>query len=163
MKLNLKTTGFVEITNEDLFMIISDYLKHNQNVDLKKLQKDEKKMVAIVERNVDEGASLIAKENTKVGRSEDKQNRVKRYMGFYEAVADILNDLKSKKKNFITWDELYDELILMQDNKGNKKFVINGEKIPMTKVKQYLSPSQIKRQPGLKGVNPDKKNGGLKF
>lgn len=68
-------------------------------------------------------------------------------------------------KYYISFDDLYNLLINVEDSKGNKKFIRNGLPIEKKRFKQYLSSSQLdpKRNPRLKGVKHDKSGEGLDF
>jgi hypothetical protein len=64
----------------------------------------------------------------------------KKWLGFYEAAEEIFKKARSKKKDFMSFDEFYDELLKTKGADGKARFIKNVEPIEVQKVKQYLYP-----------------------
>jgi hypothetical protein len=192
MKLNLKTTGQVEIESADLVAMLTAnsevtallreflasnkkefipmltaYLQKERNLKFLKLEADKsfKKILVLVEQSLDEGVQGFSsgpKTNGRQGKKDvDKRNR--KWTGFYDVVQDIVNEQKNNKKHFISLSEIYDLVLNTLGGDNKPKFIKNGEQIELTRVKQYLSPSQLARQTNMRGIEWDKRREGLKF
>lgn len=168
VKTTLKTTGFVEFDSTTLSTILTAWVKDNLGYNATKIQRssDGKKIVAVIDSVVDGGATPvgIVKEPKKTTSYEGGRHR---WEGFYSSVGEIIEEQKKRKKAFISYDDLLAELHDMENARGEKLFVKEGEALPMAILRHRLAPSQIKRQakgqPNLRGVENDKKNKGLKF
>lgn len=176
MKRNLTTTGSIELEPEDLvtaardylmanedklILFLKDYLKRTENVLVKKVERSGDRVVAIVEGYFDEGARRFSSESKTRGTKKALGGHRKPFVGFYDHTLDIIEAQRKRKKTFISWEDLREELLSIADGKGKPKFEMDGEPIEMSRIKQYLAPSQIKRQKNLRGVKVDKLKGGL--
>jgi hypothetical protein len=185
MKATLKISGIIELSGEDLFGILKEYANNNRkeltpiihnfikekygyapkNIQYNKDNLD--KVAVIIDSTTDEGATPIGKV-TKSVEKVSNEGFTRKWNGLYSAVGEVLETLRKRKKNFISWEDLHAELLDMESDNGKKKlFVIGQDKLPMSVLKHRMAPSQVVRQakstPALRGVMPDKKNGGLKF
>lgn len=166
MKTNLKTTGIVEIEEKDLLLIVKDYVVRTLKLNVTKVQRNDKKIVALVDGEINEGALPIATERKPRMQKKSNAGFNKRWTGFYGAVREIVDSQAAKKKHFISLEDLQEELKYITDENNKPKFVQDGEVMPMNKVRQYLSKSQLAKQSNMKGLKvakDDNGNLGLKF
>lgn len=183
MKLTLRSTGPAELedsdlgaalryrasknkkTNAELTRTITDYLVEVKGMKVLRIQKstDLTQIVAEVEFSVNQGAKMFGSKVKDTPDRASNEGFSKTYKGFYKSVREILDEQKAKKKDYIGFDDLYEQLINETDAKGVKKFVRNGVPIEMSRFKQYLSASQLdpKRNQMMKGVKHDKTGEGL--
>lgn len=176
MKFTQKTTGIAEITDKDLLPIIKDWMRDQHGYTVTKLERGKDKMVVHFVSESDGGVKAFGKPTKDKIERASNEGFQRRWVGVYEAIGEILDSKRKHKKNFISWEDLYEELLAVEDGSGRPKFEKDGKRIEMERVKQYCSPSQIERQAmrklkdgtiagqkNLRGVKPDKKLGGLLF
>lgn len=185
MKANLKIQGHIELTDQDLlrvfrmivlkqtndlFKAVATVVKETYNYTPAKIQKDDEltKVVAIIDEIIDEGAKVLGREPKPTPDRESNAGFVRRWTGFYGAAKDIFDELRDKKKHSLTFNDFYKRLLDYDDVKsGGKLFVKPGPSGPVaietTRVKQYLSPSQLKKTPQMKGIKWDDKSGEFRF
>ena len=165
MKATFKVSGQIEIPYKDLLPIISNYIEETYGYPIAKLQrsKDADKIIAIIDHTKDGGAQRM--DTQKKAKTERRSNEgfSRRWMGFYPTIQEIVEEAKAKKKTYLDFDDLYEQLLSTADVKGHPKFIRNGEPIEPSRVKQYLSPSQLAKTPQTKGMKWDKKNQRLLF
>lgn len=117
------------------------------------------KVVAFIDSPFDAiGAGAFAKH----------QPFTRRWKGFYNSAKDIFDELRKKNKHAISFQEFYDRVLQVQDPAGGKRFIKKDEegkqvKIEEWRVKQYTSPSQLKKTPQMKGIKWDDKKKEFKF
>lgn len=187
MKANLKVQGVIELTPDEILKVLrlivlkraTDFLqavtmvlRENYPYTPTKIQKDEEltKIVAFIDQNIDEGARALGSESKKPVERDSNAGFTRRWTGFYGSARDIFDELRSKKKHSISFKEFYDRLLDYDDVKsGGKQFVKKNpstgemEAIEVTRVKQYLSPSQLKKTPQMKGIKWDEKSQEFRF
>lgn len=163
-KTQMKTTATFRIEQKDLMPIIGEYLKNHFNVHVKKLQYEKFFDIIAIAEDEEGGAKEIgAVEKEEKVERQTNEGFKRNWTGFYQAVREIIDYQSSKKKNFISYEDLYEELQSVPDERGKPRFVRNGVPIEMKRFKQYLSPSQISRQANMKGVKIDRNREGLTF
>lgn len=135
---------------EQLRQIFANYLKRTEGLNVVAIHQKDGKVIL-----------EIQSERTSASTSNGAAHK-RPYAGFYPIVRKILDAQKKRGKNFISWEDLREELLQAKED-GKPKFVVNGKEIEMSRIKQYCSPSQLKRQPNLKMIKPDKKGRGLVF
>lgn len=186
MKATLKVQGQIELTEEDLlkvlrlivlkrasdlFKAVTMVVKENSGYTPTKIQHNDDltKVVAIIDQNIDEGAKALGSEPKGTVERESNAGFVRRWTGFYGTAKDIFDELRQKKKHSISFKDFYDKLLDYDDIKtGGKLFVKpdgSGQLTPIeiTRVKQYLSPSQLKKTPQMKGIKWDEKQQEFRF
>jgi hypothetical protein len=67
------------------------------------------------------------------------------YPGFYKAMKEIIEGLKTSKKNSISYEDFYDKIVNYKAENGSRQFVKNGIPINPDRVKIYISQSQLDR------------------
>jgi hypothetical protein len=185
MKANLEVKGQVQLEEEDITKVLRILaLKQADNIldavskvvyerykfTPIKIQKDDEltKIVAVIDEKLEEGAQLLGKELRHVNR-ESNAGFTRRWNGFYGAAKEIFDELKSKKKHSIGLMDFYTKLLDIDDVRtGGKLFVKPGpdgemQQIELSRVKQYLSPSQLKKTPQVRGIKWDEKNQEFRF
>lgn len=185
MKETVKIQGQYELDKKDLHDILLSYATRNREeltkiiiayfqevygytqVRLQYPADGLDKIVAIINSSKDEGAKPIGTVKTLTGDKASNKGFTRTWNGLYREVGDIIDVLRKRKKSFVSYEDLLAELLDLEDNKGKKLFVKDGQELPMPVLKQRLAESQVKRQaksqPNLRGVKVDKKNGGLSF
>lgn len=183
MKTTLRIQGAYELDNADIISILKDpenrktltpmitnYIKSKYGYPPKSIQYPKDgldRVVAIIDHEVDGGAKPIGITKTTSGEKASTEGHTKVWKGLYEGIGEVIDSQRKRKKDFISWEDLRAELLEMETDRGVKMFVKNGEELPMSIIKHRMAPSQIvrqaKNQANLRGVKPDKKNGGLKF
>lgn len=184
MKTTLKITGTIELADQDLFAIlkdhaiknrhsltpiINDFIKERYGYTPAKIQYPTEgldRIAVIINSTTDEGARPLGTTKATVVK-ESAEGFKRKWNGLYSAVGEIIDLQRTRRKKFISFEDIQAELLSMEDNRGNKLFVKEGVELPMAVIKQRLAPSQVvrqaKSQPNLRGVKVDKKNGGLSF
>lgn len=184
MKLSYEVKGKLQLEDPDLLKVLRlMYVKNSRDVltavktvveeaykvTPHKIQKNEDltKVIAFVDQVVEDGVQALGGEIATPHEHGRGYTFNKRWVGFYPTVKEILDELKKEKKKSIKLDDLYNLLLEVEDAKGVKKFVRTTpdgvETIEKTRVKQYLSPSQLRRVPQTKGVKWDEKTQELRF
>ena len=183
MKPEVKTTfnagGTVEIDSANLSNIIMAWVQDdiskkynfpNKGAISVRLQwpKDgAKRVVALFELTLDEGAKPFGAPPKEPKKTTTYEGKSHKWEGLYAAVGEILDEQRKRKKTFISYDDLLAEMHEMEDNRGHKLFVKGDEQLPMAVLRHRLAPSQLVRQSrgqaNLRGVENSKKDKGLKF
>lgn len=152
----VKFSGKVEISGDDMRKIVDEWFQKHYGHSILGVEYDKKsgKLVAMVEY-----------EHEKPSEPPQDANR---WPGLYAGIGEVIDSYRAKKKRFITYTELLDQLHLLEDNRGQKLFVKpDGTKLPMAIMRHRLAPSQLLRQgkgqTNLKNVKNDRRNGGLSF
>src|SRR5688572_18998333 len=174
--------GTIELSDQDLFEIlredtvarkaltslIMNYIKEKYGFEPKSIQypaKGLQKIAVIIDSTTDGGAIPIGKPLVKNGERKSNAGFKRLWKGLYLSVGDVIADMRKRKKNFISFEDLHAELLDMQHpGKSTKMFVktIEGKKVelPIEVLRQRCAPSQLprqaERQPELKGVKVDK-------
>jgi hypothetical protein len=146
----LKTLGEVSLTIEDIEKLVADFLSKEKKGKLINFQVVDQTFVA----------SFLLTSKKQV--SEKRETNNKSWVGLYPSVRTIITSYKSKKKTSITFEELYDELVKLKDDKGNLLFVRGDQKLEKWRVKQYLAPSQL-FQLDMKGVKRTTDHQGIQW
>lgn len=189
MKASLKVTGIVELDESevaqalklvvlkranDLLSAVTEVIREKTGYIPTKIQKDDdlNKIVAFIDHDVDQGggASPIGKgPKSPINRSSNA-GFDRRWTGFYKTAKEIFDEERAKKKHSLSFMDFYNKLVDFDDVRtGGKLFTkknpVTGamESIEMTRVKQYLTPSQLKKTPQMKGVKWDDKNQEFRF
>lgn len=183
MKTTLKITGAYELDNKDIMAIlldtenrksltpmISQYIVKKYGYAPKSIQYPKDgldRVVCIIDHEVDGGAKPLG---TVRGEQSDKastEGHTKVWRGLYEAIGEVIDAQRKRKKDFISWEDLRAELLEMETDRGQKLFIKDGQELPMGIIKHRMAPSQMvrqaKNQSNLRGIKQDKKNGGLKW
>jgi hypothetical protein len=189
MKTTLRTQGTVELSEKDLIEILKEdsagrktfasmiiaWLRDKHGLDAKSVQwpnGDVNRIAVIVDSTTDGGATPFGKPIGENGPRKSNAGFKRLWKGLYGAVGEVIIDMRKRKKNFISFEDLHAELLDMQHpGKSTKMFVkqIEGKKheLPIEVVRQRCAPSQLprqaQRQKELKGVTVDKKRDGLSF
>ncbi|HYG02034.1 MAG TPA: hypothetical protein VD927_06280 [Chryseosolibacter sp.] len=158
--------------------MIIDFFQDERGMKVLRVQRSENGgMMAEVDLDFKTAYELASKSKGKISNSiklhgTPKKEKIKRSSnegftrsnkGFYSYVAEIIEEYKGNGKSHITFEELHDALMSVPDEKGKPKFEKEGEPIEIGRVKQYLTPSQIARNPIVKGLKRDKEGRGLVF
>lgn len=189
MKASLKVTGVVELDETevaqalklvvlkratDILSAVTAVVKEKTGYIPTKIQKDEdlSKIVAFIDQDVDQGggARPIGKgPRSPINRSSNA-GFDRRWTGFYRTAKEVFDEEKAKKRHTLSFMDFYNKLLDFDDVRtGGKLFIkknhVTGEMEPieMTRVKQYLSPSQLKKTPQMKGIKWDDKNQEFRF
>lgn len=186
MKANLKIQGVIELTDadllkalklivlnrtKDLFSAVTKVVEEVYHYTPVKVQKDDElnKVTAIIDQTIDEGAVALGREPKPAVDRESNKGFTRRWTGFYAASQEIFEELRRKNKHRLSLSDFYKMLLDYDDvASGGKLFVKKGEdgkkeQIELTRVKQYLSPSQLKKTPQMKGIKWDDKAQEFKF
>lgn len=181
MKANLKIQGQIELTEpdllkvlkmivlkqaNDLFKAVTTVVRETYGYTPVKIQKDDNlsRVVAIIDETIDEGAQVLGREPKPLVERETNEGFTRKWTGFYNAAKDIFDELREKKKHSLGFMDFYNRLLDVDDVKtGGKLFVKGGTPIEITRVKQYLSPSQLKKTPQMKGIKWDDKAQEFRF
>lgn len=187
MKANLKIQGVIEMTQEDLFeafrliaqkkvpdviQAVSMLVEQKYQVTPKSIQKNEDltKVTAIIDQVIDQGAQALGRLPKGPIDRESNAGFNRRWTGFYNTAKEIFDEERSRKKHSLSFMDFYNRLLDADDvRSGGKLFIKKNpntgemESIEMTRVKQYLSPSQLKKTPQMKGIKWDDKNQEFRF
>ena len=186
MKANLKVQGVIELKDEDLLKAlrlvvlkrsgdlleaVSTIVKEVYGYTPIKIQKDPDltKVVAIIDQYIDEGAQRLGAEIKPAVDRDSNAGFVRKWTGFYGTAKDIFDEMREKKKHSLSFKDFYATLLTYDDIKsGGKLFVkpdASGSMVPIeiTRVKQYLSHSQLKKTPQMKGIKFDDKSQEFRF
>lgn len=147
---------------KEVTRIITQYLE-SKGMEVNKVQKDSDLTKVVADVIYGEGAKNIVPSAMSTQSANNVQNR--RWLGFYETVSSLIDKHRKKKKTFISYKDLYEELIGVENSEGEKMFVKENEPIEFSRFRQYLSNSQMARQTNMAGVEAKKKGGiaGLSF
>jgi hypothetical protein len=148
------------LKSKELTKIISEYLKTKKGMQVIKVQKYNNLEKVVAEVKYDQGARLIKEETPERAAPE---NYSVRFTGFYDAIKEIIAELRAKKKNSISFEDLYKEIIEFEDSKGVKMFVKNGVPIEKWRFKQYLTKSQLARYDSMRGIKRNSDGTGITF
>lgn len=186
MKANLKVQGVIELRDEDLLKAlrlvvlkrsedlldaVSTVVKEAYGYTPTRIQKDADltKVVAIIDQTIDEGAQRLGADLKPPVDRDSNAGFTRKWTGFYGTAKDIFNELRDKKKHSLSFNEFYNRLLDYDDIKSGGKLFVKPDKdgnmtpIEITRVKQYLSPSQLKKTPQMKGIKWDDKNQEFRF
>jgi hypothetical protein len=159
MKSTIKRTAQFELEVADVNKIISEYLQRTEGVAVKSIKRDSNGKVFVV-GDLDESTPKQTR-----GLEEGKGANAgysRRWTGFYESIGMIFDQLRKKKKNFISYNDLYEELLDLEDDNGKKLFIRDKKPIEKDRFRQYISKSQIQRQAlnqaNLRNVKVGRKN-----
>lgn len=170
MKATLKVQGTIELSDEDLLDVvrtntkdlspyITEYIKKTYRYTPTEIQQSGKKIIAII-NSTGEGSNFLLK-------SQKPKSFKRKWRGLYDAIATIVDSQRKRNKKFISLEDLHAELLEKKDDMGKKKFIQDGEELPMRVLKHRLNPSQIdrqaKRQKSLAGVRIDVHNDRVKL
>lgn len=166
-----------ELDRENLLIAVGKAVKEKTNLSSHRIQTDPNftKIVAIISDEKDEGSSVFGNSakppKTKGVRPPYRRN----WKGFYHAAKDIFDELRAKKKKEIRFDDFYQMILDYDDPQTHGKLFVKkdedknsptfGKKVAIEKsrVRQYLSDSQVKKTPQVKGVKYDKFTDKLSF
>lgn len=157
MKAHLEKLGPKKVES-----IIKDYISDKYGYTPAKVDvpKDFKRVVIHIDESLGKDVPDSQKAKRNIGFT-------RKWTGLYMEVGEIIDKLRKRRKNFVSYKDLRAELLEKKDKAGNKLFVKGGEEIPMSVVKQRLAQSQVDRQaiaqPNLKGIKVDRENQGLSF
>lgn len=192
MKATLSTTGHVEIKDPDLtdvfkriarrhkdslLEVVKELVEEKLGLTTSRIQYDTNldKIVAIINDKKDEGSTLLGAVKTPRQSPANNAGFKRPWKGFYNAGKDIFDELRAKKKKSIRFDEFYNLLLDYDDVRSGGKLFVKKDmdksspnygqmiQIPKSRVRQYLTKSQLARTPLMKGIKVDEKTGEFKF
>jgi hypothetical protein len=161
--------------SSELSKMIMTYFTEQKNMKVLKVQRSEdmSQIIAEVETDLSNITNGSINGSTKLMGKPPKVPTVKRASnegftrknkGFYSYVRECIDELKSKGRNSVEFDELYEMLLASGDGRGNSAFIKDGKAIEKWRVKQYLTKSQMEKNSVImKGIKRNKDNTGLVF
>lgn len=190
---NAKVIGTIGVDDSDLLLAVKKWATKNQtnrsalskmvieffqeerNMKVLKVQRTDSGMVAEVEADFktayDLASTTTISDKIKL-HGTPKREKIQRASnegftrsnkGFYTHVMEIIEDYIKRGKNYISFEDMHEELMSIPGHNGKPKFERDGKPIEMSRVRQYLSTSQLKKNPITKGVKRDKEGTGLVF
>lgn len=156
---------------KDILEAVSKVVYEQYKVTPIRIQKDEEltQVVAIIDEKLQEGAKLLGKVLKAPIERESNRGFKRTWTGFYGAAEDIFNEMRAKRRHTLKFDDFYNLLLDYDDvATGGKLFIkpgADGKPTPIekTRAKQYLSPSQLKKTPQMKGIKFDPKKNEFRF
>lgn len=152
-----------EINREKLTTIVSDYLQSFGYKTIKVQCEDNIVTAEIetadIEMDGEEKKEIVAKKSKKSSVTKKSSKGLpKKWKKFYPSIGEILEELRSKNRKRITFDALYERLLKVEDESGEKRFIKDGGSIEDWRVKQYLTPSQLLKNKQTETVKWDPTN-----